>query len=682
MKALTLRWPAQSAADFHAVVRAARLYECPRAAGLMSRHLSAAGGGLRGEYLFENEADADRFVGKPTIDPAVELAARIAACAPSVGPIVDVPPDDIIDRPIFIVAAPRAGGQLLLDLLAASSQFWTIAGGTAGIVEGTSGLHPASAHWDSHRLTDADANATVVRAVRTSVAIELRPCETAVASPRLLERTCENALRVPFLAAAFPDARFIFIHRDARQNVSSMLHAWHDERAITIPQLPGWNRGAWHLLLPPWWRDYQDAPLVDVAAFQWAAANERALDDLEWLAPDRWVFVDYGELIAAPRRVAERVMALAGLDVDEALETALTRPYPLGSPPPSPIQWRSNPQFRESALAPHNVVRGRLREYGGEPARPPDPARATQPVKFGCFLDEVCVEPAPTDPDWIVHPSYRLQVGATVPMGLARRARFREQFVRDQPIAWIEDSATRVLYPFVAGREHIAVLRRFIAGEPAPPVSHQMAAQLATVGIFVTPSVLARTAEDANARARMARAQLAEQRYCLLPAIMHSDQVAALARYYDRIIASGNWTFGDAQVSHRYGWHNEPVARYYHHQLSAYVGEIAGVPVRPSYSYVSAYRGGRASLRPHVDRKQCVYTISLWLRSRESPAAEPWPLWLHSPQGIVAVTQSAGDAILFHGCELPHWRDQPPPGGASTTLIFHYVPNDFLGTLD
>jgi hypothetical protein len=38
--------------------------------------------------------------------------------------------------------------------------------------------------------------------------------------------------------------------------------------------------------------------------------------------------------------------------------------------------------------------------------------------------------------------------------------------------------------------------------------------------------------------------------------------------------------------------------------------------------------------------------------------------------------------VLFRGCELPHWRDSPPPGGASTTLLFHYVPRDFADVLD
>jgi hypothetical protein len=135
-------------------------------------------------------------------------------------------------------------------------------------------------------------------------------------------------------------------------------------------------------------------------------------------------------------------------------------------------------------------------------------------------------------------------------------------------------------------------------------------------------------------------------------------------------------------VEKRYGWHNEPVARFYHHQLASFVGDIAGEPVRPSYCYVSAYYGGRPRLRPHVDRKQCVFTVSLWITGRRSTRVEPWPLWLHAPGGVVAVTQSAADAVLFRGCELPHWRGEAPPGGAATTLILHYVPQDFVGVLD
>jgi hypothetical protein len=134
-------------------------------------------------------------------------------------------------------------------------------------------------------------------------------------------------------------------------------------------------------------------------------------------------------------------------------------------------------------------------------------------------------------------------------------------------------------------------------------------------------------------------------------------------------------------VANRHGWHNESVARFFHHQLTAIIQRVAGEPLRPSYCYVSAYRAG-AVLRPHVDRKQCVFTVSLWLGGGEPTAEAAWQLRLHAPAGIASVTQAAGDAVLFRGCELPHWRDHPPPGASATTLLFHYVPRDFADVLD
>jgi Sulfotransferase family len=692
MKALTLGWPMAPGPNVGAMMRAVAACPPPPIAGLCSRHFRVEGGGLRGRYHFETIGELEVFAREPLVDPASAMITRDTVTpAPSIA-VDDVAPHEVFERPIFILAVPRAGGRLLAKLLATSNDLWTIEGGTDGIVEGISSLHPARRGWDSHQLTDLDAGADTVRALRSALAAELRdshqrrlaeiPDNDRPPRVRLIEGTSENALRVPFLAATFPDACFVFVHRDARQNVSSLLEAWHDDAFIRIPSLPGWPRGAWHCLLPDGWRDYGDAPLVDVAAFQWAAANQRVLDDLEWLARDRWTVVEYAELLAWPRGVIERVLALAGLDMGEALDVALARAQPLfGGAPSSPIKWRSNCEFRESALAPHNVLRGRLREIGG-PSAPPPPRSPDSNIRFACFLEQLCIDPAPFEEDWIVHPSYQFQLGATVPLGLVRRTRFRERFVRDFPVMWVEDDATQVFYPFWVRREQAHALRRLVPGRPPPPMGPDLAARLAAAGVLVSAAGLARRREEADALARSGRSQFAGQRFCVLPSLMHPDHAAALAQYYDALIASGAWAFGDAQVAQRHGWHNEPVARYFHHQLTGFVGRVAGEPVRPSYCYVSAYRGGEASLRPHVDRKQCVFTVSLWIRDRASAGPEPWPLWFHAPAGIVSVTQSAADAVLFRGCELPHWRDPPPPGGASTILIFHYVPRDFVGVLD
>ena len=46
------------------------------------------------------------------------------------------------------------------------------------------------------------------------------------------------------------DARFIFLWRDPRENLGSIMDAWHAGGWVTYRALPGWD-GPWSLLLPP-----------------------------------------------------------------------------------------------------------------------------------------------------------------------------------------------------------------------------------------------------------------------------------------------------------------------------------------------------------------------------------------------------------------------------------------------
>ena len=145
------------------------------------------------------------------------------------------------------------------------------------------------------------------------------------------------------------------------------------------------------------------------------------------------------------------------------------------------------------------------------------------------------------------------------------------------------------------------------------------------------------------------------------------------------MIAQGDWSLGDAQVAGRYGWHNEHLARFFHHQLTDYIGRIVGVAVKPSYAYVSAYQGG-AVLERHVDREQCEFTVSLLIeRSAEGEMVE-WPLYFDTPDGTIEVFQVVGEAVLFRGTQLPHYRPPLADGQTYMSLLLHYVPADFSRT--
>jgi hypothetical protein len=82
-----------------------------------------------------------------------------------------------------------------------------------------------------------------------------------------------------------------------------------------------------------------------------------------------------------------------------------------------------------------------------------------------------------------------------------------------------------------------------------------------------------------------------------------------------------------------------------------------------------------------MDRRQCDYTMSLLVDRTTGEAGEPWPLWLEGTSGKASVTMDLGDAVLFRGFDLPHWREAAPPDQSQTMLLFHFVPSSFTGVL-
>ena len=106
------------------------------------------------------------------------------------------------------------------------------------------------------------------------------------------------ALRVPFLDAVFPDATFVFVHRDGPAMLGAALDAWRSGSAVSVPDLPGWTGPPWSLPLIDGWRELDGLELPEIVARQWTAITDTLLTDLEALAPDRWCAVDRAALLA------------------------------------------------------------------------------------------------------------------------------------------------------------------------------------------------------------------------------------------------------------------------------------------------------------------------------------------------------------------------------------------------
>ena len=249
---------------------------------------------------------------------------------------------DRLDRPVFIVSTPRSGSTLLFETLGQAPGLHSPGGESHWLIEDIDELSPAAHGWRSNRLTAADAAPEAVERLAKAFYDDLRdrdgmPAEGRV---RMLEKTPKNALRVAFFDAALPDAIFVYLYRDVRQTLASMIEAWRSGAFRTYPQLPGWTGLPWSLLLVPGWERLNGRPLPEVVAHQWATTTENLLDDLEALPREQVRALDYGAFLASPQASIERLAASLGLAWDLTLGPRLPLSVTTVSPP-RPDKWRA-----------------------------------------------------------------------------------------------------------------------------------------------------------------------------------------------------------------------------------------------------------------------------------------------------------------------------------------------------
>ena len=150
-----------------------------------------------------------------------------------------------LPRPVFITAAPRSGSTLLFETLATNSSLHTLGGEAHWLIETLAPLQPGAAGVESNRLTAEHCTDTVAESIVEQILANLHDSHgraVAVTDPvRLLEKTPKNALRVPFFARIFPDALFVFLWRDPRENISSIMEAWRSGKLKTYNGLDGFD---------------------------------------------------------------------------------------------------------------------------------------------------------------------------------------------------------------------------------------------------------------------------------------------------------------------------------------------------------------------------------------------------------------------------------------------------------
>lgn len=241
--------------------------------------------------------------------------------------------DRLVVRPVLIFGAPRSGTNLLRDLLTE---------------------HRAATSWPCDELNgmwkygneDTKHDALSPLAATTRVRTYIRRRFTALARATevatVVEKTCANCLRVPFVAEIVPEAHVIVIERDPIDAIASILSQWRSRSAslnyllakarhnpvrslprqalstLTRVGLMASDRNeTWGPRYPTIDSDVEVQPLAAVAARQWTACVRGVRNDVMSSFPgaDRITRVQYEDLVLGrPQETLGAVLENLGLD--------------------------------------------------------------------------------------------------------------------------------------------------------------------------------------------------------------------------------------------------------------------------------------------------------------------------------------------------------------------------------
>ena len=241
-------------------------------------------------------------------------------------------------QPLIIIGAGRSGTNILRDTLCQLSGFDTWPCDEINLI-----WRHGNVHFPTDRFDVEQANPKA----RDYIKRQFDKFAHQHKSRFVVEKTCANSLRLPFINAIFPDAKFIYIVRDGRDVTVSALRRWKSSielhylvkklKYVPLVDIPTYavrfalNRlhqfrsGDGRMAVwGPRFAGMQDlvesAPLDEVCAAQWVECVETFDRDSAALQPDRIWTVKYESFVQSPKEQVQAIVEWLRHDAADQLD--------------------------------------------------------------------------------------------------------------------------------------------------------------------------------------------------------------------------------------------------------------------------------------------------------------------------------------------------------------------------
>lgn len=296
-----------------------------------------------------------------------------------------------ITKPIFIIGCPQSGATLLFAILSHSKELWSsyreshfvwqkflpdkrdplfsmyldendVEEGDRDYIE---------SQYNLHTFNCPTTGACVKKLFATKFGFLLRPLYPVFAffvsfikglfvkEYRVIDQTPPNTYRVSYIKKIFPDAKFIYVTREGKSNISSLIDGWKSDKQFDFNfrkfydynkdlKIKGYDGNVWKFTNPPGWEDYMQKPLEDICAFQWLSAQKYAQDAFDKMNPEDHIRIRYEDLVTNPEGTCEELCEFLELEYSDEVAKVASNPPTISIT--SKVKWVKNRDLIENVI--------------------------------------------------------------------------------------------------------------------------------------------------------------------------------------------------------------------------------------------------------------------------------------------------------------------------------------------
>jgi hypothetical protein len=154
-----------------------------------------------------------------------------------------------------------------------------------------------------------------------------------------------------------------------------------------------------------------------------------------------------------------------------------------------------------------------------------------------------------------------------------------------------------------------------------------------------------------------------KNRYIYLKGFLDENNCRELTQELNKYIEQGETT-KDSQCPVSEAIHGTPTFDKLLEDLLPHFEKACGKQLYPTYSYARLYKPGE-ELKKHTDRPACEISATVTLGFE----GNPWSIYMAGNK----VDMQVGDAVLYRGMEVEHWREKYTEGQWQAQVFLHYV---------